>query len=106
MKSSLLQAYTANSIITVVLVCATLCNRGCRRRLVLGACPNVVLFRVYVTACMKGSSTNYQERRVNVAQVLRQRFRIHILFPELLYRMVWILYVCASLLVGEVVGGR
>lgn len=29
-----------------------------------------------------------------------------VLFPELLYRMAWILYVCASLFVGEVVGGR
>ena len=69
-------------------------------------CLNVVLFRVYVTACSKDSSISYQQRRVNVAQVLRRRFMIHILFPELLYRMAWTLYVYASLFVGEVVGGR
>jgi hypothetical protein len=67
---------------------------------------NVVLFRVYVTACSKGLSINYEERRVNMAQVPRRRFRIHILFPELLYRMACTLYVYASLFVGEVVGGR
>jgi hypothetical protein len=43
---------------------------------------------------------------VNVAQVLRRRFMIQVLFPELLYRMAWTLYVYASLFVGEVVGGR
>jgi len=31
---------------------------------------------------------------------------IYILFPKLLYRMAWTLYVYASLFVGEVVGGR
>ena len=67
---------------------------------------NVVLYRVYGTACSKDSSISYQQRRVNVAQVLRRRFMIHILFPELLYRMAWTLYVYASLFVGEVVGGR
>jgi hypothetical protein len=66
----------------------------------------VVLFRVYVTACSKDSSISDQERRVNVAQVLRRRFMIQVLFPELLYRMAWTLYVYASLFVGEVVGGR
>jgi len=67
---------------------------------------NGVLYRVYVTACSKDSSISYQARRVNVAQFLRRRFMIRILFPELLYRMAWTLYVYASLFVGEVVGGR
>ena len=43
---------------------------------------------------------------VNAELVLRHRFMTCILFPKLLYRMAWTLYVYASILVGEVVGGR
>ena len=43
---------------------------------------------------------------VNAELVFRRRFMTCILFPKLLYRMAWTMYVYASIFVGEVVGGR